>query len=82
MFNGLPSGPSSQIINNPQPRFNTNLPQTGQLINTQVATSLPTMTLPYHFHMPAGLRQMPSEARQDSQQPNQSNIPYTQQGYK
>ncbi|XP_011503382.1 PREDICTED: signal transducing adapter molecule 1 [Ceratosolen solmsi marchali] len=79
IFNGLPSGPQSQTLPGTQPRFNTNIPPTGDLITTQQGpTSLPTMTLPHHFHMPPGLRQIPSEVRQESQQSNQNNIPYTQ----
>jgi hypothetical protein len=64
-----------------QPRFNTNIPPTGELINTQQGpTNLHTMTLPHHFHVPLGLRQhnIPPEVRQESQQPNQNSIPYTQ----
>lgn len=81
MFNGMSSGPQSQIMAGPQARFNANMPPTGELINTsQGPTSLPVITLPHHFHMPPGLRQVPPEARPESQQPNQNNIPYTQQG--
>ena len=82
MFNGMPSGPQSQMHTGPQPRFNANMTPAGELINSQQGpTSLPNMnlpntSLPHHFHMPPTLRQMPPDTRQESQQPNQNNIPY------
>lgn len=81
MFNGMPSGPQSQMIPGPQ-RYNANMPPTGEMMNNQQGpTSLPSMTLPHHYYqMHQGLRQIPPEARQDSPQANQNNIPYAQQG--
>ncbi|XP_058806560.1 signal transducing adapter molecule 1 isoform X2 [Phymastichus coffea] len=82
MFNGMTPGPQSQMMSGPQPRYNANMPPSGEMINTQGATSLPPMTLPHHYYqMHPALRQMPPEARQDSPQANQNNIPYAQQGY-
>lgn len=77
----MPSGPQSQIIPGHQ-RFNPNISAPGELINPHTGqASLQSMTLQHHFHMPPGLRQVPpGEARQESSQPNQNNIPYTQQG--
>ncbi|XP_001603212.2 signal transducing adapter molecule 1 isoform X1 [Nasonia vitripennis] len=81
IFNGMPSGPQSQIIQGHH-RFNPNISAPGELINPHTGqANLQSMTLPHHFHMPPGLRQAPpGEARQESLQSNQ-NIPYAQQGY-
>ncbi|XP_014213706.1 signal transducing adapter molecule 1 isoform X2 [Copidosoma floridanum] len=72
---GLP-----HMLNGVQP-----VPDMDSLMNMYRGGSVPglsghNMTLPHHFHTPAGLKQIHPEERPETQQSNQSNIPYMQQG--
>ncbi|KAJ8679848.1 hypothetical protein QAD02_015635 [Eretmocerus hayati] len=80
LYNGITPGAHAQMIS--QQRFATNTQPTPEMMNSsQGSTSLPIMTQPHNFHMPSGLRQIPPEVRQESQQTSENNTPYSHQGF-
>lgn len=83
MFNGIPSGPPQSPIGNQQTRFNPNVSSNEQTNSPASMTIHQALLQELHqlgVTPGVSIRQLPSESRQESQQPNQINIPYAHTG--
>ncbi|XP_029170259.1 signal transducing adapter molecule 1 isoform X1 [Nylanderia fulva] len=79
MFNGMPSPFSTGAGSGPVGPYNASLPNNEYM----GPTSIPSMTLPQHFHMQSGPHQHPPGHPQGSSlpPPDQSSLPYQQGRY-
>lgn len=80
MFNGMPPSPfSTGAGSGPVGPYNAGLPNNEYM----GPTSMPSMTLPQHFHIQSGPHQHPSGHPQGPSlpPPDQTSLPYQPQGY-
>ncbi|KOC65839.1 Signal transducing adapter molecule 1, partial [Habropoda laboriosa] len=79
IYNGVPPPhqASFSVGSGPSGPYNTNIPT-----NDMGPVSMPNITLPQHFHVqPPGPHQHPPGHSQGPPVPEQSNLPYSHQGY-